>query len=250
MKQSPITTIISCTTLIITCIAQQQILHAAAPATTSTDRNRELFSCIFKTNAWLDPNTKSGSGSNLQQTTIIRKILPEVFRQLSIKSLLDVPCGDFYWMKETDLSSLEIYIGADIVPEIIKSNKEKFATNKRSFRQLDIITQALPKADAILCRDCLPHLTNAEIKTAINNIKKSGATFLITSTYPERYENQDLTISQLSHLWRYRPINFQLAPFNFPPPLVIINEGNTENNGSISDKSLGIWRVADLPDFE
>lgn len=246
MKHLPIATIMRYAALITMCTAQQQILHA----TPSADRNRELFTCIYNVNAWLDPNTKSGPGSNLQQTAIIRQILPKVFQQLQIKLLLDIPCGDFYWMKETDLSSLEIYIGADIVPAIIKSNKEKFTTSKRSFKQLDIITQELPKADAILCRDCLPHLTNAEIKAAVKNIKKSGATFLITSTYPRRSENQDLTISQLSHLWRYRPINFQLAPFNFPLPLVLIDEGNTENNGSISDKSLGIWRVADLPDFE
>lgn len=249
MKHLSITTIMRYTTLITMCIAQQQILHATS-TTNSTNRNKELFSCIYKVNAWLDPNTRSGPGSNLQQTAIIREVLPKVFQQLNIKSLLDVPCGDFYWMKETDLSSLEMYIGADIVPEIIKGNKEKFSTTKRSFKQLDIITQELPKADAILCRDCLPHLTNAEIKAAVKNIKKSGATFLITSTYPERSENQDLTMSQLSHLWRYRPINFQLAPFNFPAPLVLINEGNTESNGSISDKSLGLWRVADLPDFE
>ena len=37
------------------------------------------------------------------------------------------------------------------------------------------------------------------------------------------------------------------APFNFPPPLRLVNENCTEGDGAYGDKCLGLWRLADLP---
>ena len=38
----------------------------------------------------------------------------------------------------------------------------------------------------------------------------------------------------------------QAAPFSFPPPLKIINEKCTEGGAAFKDKSLGLWRLADI----
>jgi hypothetical protein len=35
-----------------------------------------------------------------------------------VKSLLDIPCGDFHWMRRVNLQGLS-YVGADIVRELI-----------------------------------------------------------------------------------------------------------------------------------
>jgi len=211
--------------------------------------NQEIFSCIYEVNAWLDPDTRSGPGSNLKQTAIIRTELPKIFKELGIEILLDVPCGDFYFMDKTDLSCLKYYIGGDIVPQIIVDVRKKYASDRRAFMCIDITRDELPKADAILCRDCLPHLSYNDIKAAIKNFKASGARYLITSTYPGRAENSDLNLAQGLNLWRYRPLNFELPPFSFPKPLLIINEGNTESGGGIRDKSLGVWLIQDLPNY-
>ncbi len=211
---------------------------------------QEIFSCIYKVNAWLDPETRSGPGSNIKQTTIIRTALPALLQQLKITSLLDAPCGDFYWMEKTDLSSLTYYIGCDIVHDIIIQARKKYQNPERAFMCVDIVSDKLPYADAILCRDCLPHLTFADIKTTLKNFKRTGALYLITSTYPLRTQNEDLSMSQELNLWRYRPLNLQVEPFNFPEPLCIINEGNSEGAGSIKDKSLGVWLLKEIPDYE
>ena len=39
-----------------------------------------------------------------------------------VRSILDAPCGDFYWMKEVALCDID-YIGADIVEEIIARDR-------------------------------------------------------------------------------------------------------------------------------
>jgi len=44
-----------------------------------------------------------------------------------------------------------------------------------------------------------------------------------------------------------RTLNLNLPPFSFPNPLRIINEKCTENGGAFADKSVGVWRLADLP---
>jgi hypothetical protein len=44
-------------------------------------------------------------------------------------------------------------------------------------------------------------------------------------------------------------LNLQLPPFNFPAPLRLIEENCTEDGGKYADKSLGLWRLSDLPDL-
>ena len=46
---------------------------------------------------------------------------------------------------------------------------------------------------------------------------------------------------------KWRTLNFNLPPFDFPEPMLVINEKCTEADGAFKDKSLGVWRLADLP---
>ena len=56
----------------------------------------------------------------------------------------------------------------------------------------DITGDALPRCDAILCRDCLVHLSFANIARAVANFARSGAAWLITTTFPEWQANRRL----------------------------------------------------------
>jgi len=79
---------------------------------------RERFEKIFATNLWADPDTRSGVGSSLDSTRVLRRKLPDALRQLGTRVLLDAPCGDFAWMQHVDLTGID-YIGGDIVPAIV-----------------------------------------------------------------------------------------------------------------------------------
>lgn len=212
--------------------------------------NRETFTCIYRINGWGDEESRSGPGSSMEQTEAIRTRLPDMLSTFGITTLFDAACGDFNWMQHVNAPSLKLYIGVDIVPDVIQENIKKYATQKRAFLMLDITCDKLPQLDknsAIICRDCLTHLTFDDIKKTFQNFKKTGARYLMISTYPNRTINLDINTASMVHLLRYRPLNFQIAPFNFPPPLFIINEGNTEGDGYISDKSLALWAIEDLP---
>ncbi|MCF6178565.1 MAG: hypothetical protein L3J63_04130, partial [Geopsychrobacter sp.] len=162
-----------------------------------------------------------------------------LLRQLEIKSFVDAPCGDWMWMKEVDLP-VEHYIGLDIVEALVEKNQQAFGNSKISFQSMNLADADLPKADLIFSRDCLVHLSFEDSLNVLANFKRSGARYLLTTTFTARKKNEDLG----SGFWR--PLNKQLAPFNFPEPLELINEGCTEGNKLFADKCLGLWSLQDL----
>jgi hypothetical protein len=201
---------------------------------------QEQFTLVYEKNYWGDSESHSGSGSNLFQTSLIREVLPKIIKNLGVHIFIDAPCGDFFWMSKVDLSFLDRYIGIDIVDAIIFDNKHLYSTLKRSFYCLDIVNDLLPQGDLIFCRDCLVHLSYDEIALAIVNFKKTGAHYLLMTHFTKCRPNRDFK----APIWR--PLNFELAPFFFVKPLLLINEGCTEAGGAYSDKSLGLWDLSAL----
>lgn len=181
----------------------------------------------------------SGPGSDLEQTATIRRVLPGLLRDLDVRTVLDIPCGDFHWMQTVPMGSIQ-YIGADIVKPLVAITAARYGNSSRRFLVLDLVSDALPLADLVLCRDGLVHLSFRAIYRAIRNVTASRATYLLTTTFPGR-ANQDCFTGE------WRALNLEGPPFRFPPPLRLINEGCTEAAGAFADKSLGLWRVADLP---
>src|SRR5687767_419266 len=82
----------------------------------------QLFAKAYTAAVWGSAESRSGQGSEVGATTSIRPFLSELFAQLSIRTFLDAPCGDWNWMRLVDLKGVN-YIGADIVPAVIESNR-------------------------------------------------------------------------------------------------------------------------------
>jgi hypothetical protein len=200
------------------------------------------FDNVFKQNLFRGLSSKSGIGSSLEQTHEIAQSLPDLITTLNIKSILDLPCGDLEWMSKVNLGSTN-YVGGDVAPALIAQLRMQFPNRK--FQTLNITRDNLPRVDLIFCRDLFVHLSNQDIKSSIKNIKASGSLYLATTTFTNRRKNQDLPFLSRSVAWR--TINLELSPFNFSPPLILINERCTESNGDFSDKSIGIWKISDLP---
>ena len=158
---------------------------------------QEKFTEVYQKNAWNGTESVSGTGSDHAQTARLRNILPALLRQLGATSLVDAPCGDMHWMKDIPWEQLNIhYTGLDIVAELVE--KLSRAYPGRTFQCLDLVTQVPPRADLIFCRDCLVHLPLAEIQTVIGNFAKSGATWLLTTTFPKTAQNTDVRWRRLA----------------------------------------------------
>jgi len=196
-----------------------------------------VFAEIQESNLWGAEESVSGLGSELEATAIVRAELPGMLRACDADSMLDIPCGDFRWLSETDLP-VSRYIGGDIVEALVERNRAKYG---REFLHLDLCSGDLPTVDVVFCRDCLVHLSFENVLRAIANIKRSGSTWLLTTTFLECEENIDIVNGD------WRMLNFELAPFQWKPPARVLVEGCTEAGGGYSDKALGLWRISDLP---
>ena len=181
----------------------------------------------------------SGTGSSSESTNNIRKYLQKFINVNQIKSLLDIPCGDFYWLSKLNLLNIQ-YIGADIVDEIILDNKNNHTNKNLTFINLDIINDELPMVDLIFVRDCFVHLKNEQIIKALKNIINSNSKFLATTTFVNTKNN-----SYSSNADRWRPINMCQEPFNLPKPLELLNDTPLLASND-QDKYIGIWKIDNL----
>ncbi len=188
---------------------------------------QEAFTAIYNTNHWNCAESISGGGSTLKATNTLRIELPKLLKKLGVRTLLDAPCGDFNWMKDTDLG-IDAYIGADIVPAMVESNQQLYSSPTRAFMQLDLTKDELPKVDAIFCRECIQHLSMKHVYDLLRNCKQSGATYLLVTTHTKHKVNRDCDTGGS------RRVNLELAPYNSPKPLYLLNEKHRDKyNGNL-----------------
>ena len=109
-----------------------------------------------------------GPGSSDKNKTFFKEQFPRIAEEYGIKSVNDAGCG-LGWIKGV-CEGIE-YNGFDILP-------------RENYVILDITSEVMPKADLIICRDVLFHLTNKLVTKAISNFKESGSRYLLaTSCY-------------------------------------------------------------------
>ena len=144
---------------------------------------KSRFSLIYETGAWqcgAKNAPRSGLGSSLAATSILRDTLPTLLDELATKTLLDIGCGDFTWMRHITLR--QRYIGVDIVESVIQANRQQFEDEDRSFVLLDAISEELPEADVVLCREVLFHLSFRDIRMLLKNVLSKPRSYFIATS--------------------------------------------------------------------
>jgi len=68
-------------------------------------------------NEWAG-SVKSGPGSALEATELVREGLTSFFRDFNVAILVDAPCGDGTWMYGAT-AQLYQYLGIDMVPQVV-----------------------------------------------------------------------------------------------------------------------------------
>ena len=71
---------------------------------------KEVFTNIYENYGFGSTESRSGPGSTLEETKVLREKIRSLVIEKNIKSVVDIPCGDFHWMKEI-VSSFESYTG-------------------------------------------------------------------------------------------------------------------------------------------
>jgi hypothetical protein len=194
----------------------------------------EVFSEIYRRNVWGYKETASGGGSTLHNTQRVRESLPGLVGDLGIRTLLDLPCGDFHWLSKIELP-ISRYIGGDIVPELIARTGDQYSRPDRTFLRIDLCNDPLPEADLLLCRDCFIHLSEEMIFQAIDNIRRSNIKYLLTTTYPAGRNRAIRTGDFFS-------IDLSAPPYNFPPPIKVLDDYVPP----FDRRQLALWEIESL----
>ncbi|MBS7788492.1 class I SAM-dependent methyltransferase [Roseococcus sp. SDR] len=192
---------------------------------------QDRFARFYRGNRWGDPETRSGPGSRLDSGQVRDAIeaLRGTVEGHEVRSLADIPCGDFNWMP-LFLESVPglAYLGFDIVPEIIADNRARHPG--RRFERLDITREVPPRVDLIFCKDLLNHFCFADVAAALVNMRRSGSRLLLASNnvgHPN-VEMPRFGVRQSRHR------DIMLPPFGAPEPIWRTHY-------------LGLWRLADFP---
>lgn len=214
---------------------QSELLRKGRNQMNTTRAEREaIFGSIYTNHTWGGISV-SGTGSDMGQTQAIRAKLPPLLKRMGFKSMLDIPCGDLHWMSRMLMPTDLQYVGADIVPELIEKNRQQFRFDKTvSFQVLDILVDTLPSVDLIFARDLFGHFSNADVETALFNIKKSGATHLFATSFPDVKKNKDIETGG------WRPINMALFGLE---PIQVLDEELFNEKGENVGKTLTLYKL-------
>ena len=188
---------------------------------------KDRFTYIYSSHYWPSKESVSGPGSEIENTKNIRKELIKLIQKYNIKRFLDIPCGDFNWIKNIIDKNIN-YTGGDIVKDLIDQNNEKFSQRNVQFIEIDITKDKLPSADIILCRDCLIHFSYDNIKKFFNNFINSEINYILVTSYESNKNNlaQNYEINDGD----FRPLFLMKHPFNLPKPLAKISDKDVEHN--------------------
>ena len=177
-----------------------------------------IFEAIYRTNAWGSTESRSGPGSTLEFTALLRRELSSLVSSLGVRTLLDAPCGDFNWMQAVRWESPIHYIGGDISPSLIDRNRAAYTGDGCTFNVLDIRHDDLPSADLWLCRDCLFHLPEHDVFAVLRNFVRHDIPWLLTSCHTDCRINTDAPTGG------FRLLNLELPPYRLGPPVATIED--------------------------
>ena len=200
-------------------------------------KRKIIFNLIFKSYHWRDYHkttineSDSGVGSDLIVTKQLIKDLDIFFKNNRISSILDIACGDFFWMNKLINNNKYLnYLGLEIVESIVKNNNKIFSNQKVKFKCTDVINEELPQNhDFILVRDFLIHIKNTDIINLVHKIKKSNCKYFAINNFPNIKKNDE--IKGYGH---HRYVNIEIPPFNLTNVFKVIDD---------HDRKLNIYKI-------
>jgi SAM-dependent methyltransferase len=179
----------------------------------SDDPNRarliKTFNSVYASGKWAKGDNgkgTSGPGSTLESTAAYRAFVEDFIKTHNVKSVVDAGCGDWAFSSKIDWHGAS-YVGIDISTDVIDVVRKKYGNSTVKF-VVGNLTEQLPPADLLLCKDVLQHLPNALIQRFIENNLKPGKYKWAIITNDKGPTNGDISAGD------YRTINLSSAPFD------------------------------------
>jgi hypothetical protein len=164
-----------------------------------------VFEDIYERNLW---GFGSGHGSLPRATKGYRIYLQKFLDLNGIKSVVDYGCSDWQFSRYLDWSNIN-YIGIETVKKLVITNSEKFGSSTIRFEESPNNLIKLPKADLLIVKDVLQHLSHDDIKKFIKYALPKYKFALITNNViPKMRLNINISTGE------FRPLDLRKNPFN------------------------------------
>lgn len=203
---------------------------------------KDVMNQIYDKHLWGGKDFDFYSGEGSHHPKIITPYLEAVsgFLKSFPEPLVvcDLGCGDFNIGKHL-VKFTKNYIAVDIVESLIKRNTTLFKAENLEFKCLDISNDKLPKADCIILRQVLQHLSNAEIKRIVEKLSNYKYVILTEHLPLEAFEpNKDIISGQGNRVKHNSGVDILETPFYLQATKTeLLNEYVLENSkGSIVTK--------------
>jgi SAM-dependent methyltransferase len=179
----------------------------------------KIYKIAYK--RWSNSSESYSSGPGTRLEYIKNPYIDEVEKYCKEKYLMgkvfvDLGCGDFEIGSEICKFSSK-YIGVDVVEEVIKQNRKNYEIDNVNFMKKDIVKEDIPDGDVAFLRQVLQHMSNEEIKSVLEKIKKYKYIF-ITEHYPGNEnvneKNLDIETGSGTRLSKDSAVYLTEEPFN------------------------------------
>jgi hypothetical protein len=174
---------------------------------------------------------------------VLRHELEYFLARVNAQRLLDIPCGDFNWMRFVRFPPGLEYVGGDIVPSLVARLNKTYGfdekASQRIFRVFDLTKDSFGAADIWLCKDCIQHLSNGDILLALRNFCSSSVKYALISNHRDVMKNLDIRTGGFRH------VDLTLPPFNLPQPLIKLSDIPIDRE----PRYIGVWKREDLTSY-
>ena len=200
---------------------------------------KDAMTQIYKEHLWGGEEYEfySGEGShNPSITAPYLKAVGDFLKRFEIPlTVCDLGCGDFNIGYQL-LPFCKEYHGVDIVENLIEHNKKICIDEKVTFHCLDISDAPLPKADCVLIRQVLQHVSNTEVQRVLDKLY-SYTYVILTEHIPEGdfIPNKDIISGQGIRLKVKSGLDVTKNPFifHFSSQEQLVNIPLQHNKGKI-----------------
>jgi SAM-dependent methyltransferase len=183
----------------------------------------QVFTEIYDKNKWGGSRGEFCSGFGTVDERVVAPYVAMVFEQALREkfqglTFVDLGCGDFrVGSRLRALASR--YTGVDIVEPLIRHNQAAYADATTEFVHLNIAEDELPDGDVCFVRQVFQHLSNHQIASALEKLRKFQWVF-ITEHYPTDNAEIRLNLDKIHggdiRLYENSGVYLSEAPFSLP----------------------------------
>ena len=185
-----------------------------------------VFDRIYQVNYWRGTESRSGQGSGTDATKELAVRLVDLVAALGVTSVLDVGCGDGFWMPP-----LPGYVGVDVSAVALRSARARHPEREYLFDE----GSAYPRCQLVIARHVMQHLSLAEGTRLLSRVRASGAQWLLVTTYLMG-SNKDVANGRV-----FFP-DLRAQPFNLGEPVSLLEDEGGAPAGLLC--RLGLWPIS------